>query len=122
MQDSCPRYDGADSFPVRGTYNETPEQSLKPGLYLGLMHGRRHRTETLDGWGSNGPIIGPLQYVHTTYGQEIHLADEEGNELPDLAISAGMVEFDGWFYGDWTVFSGGRRERVRAARKSRRRD
>jgi hypothetical protein len=38
-----------------------------PQLYLHLYHGRKDPDENLEDWGSEGPVIGPLAYVHTTY-------------------------------------------------------
>lgn len=55
-------------------YGDTPTQSnLKPGLYLGLFHGRSTPDEVVDDWGFAGPIIGPLEYVHTTYACDVKL-------------------------------------------------
>lgn len=56
-------------------YN-TEQPDLKPGLYLGLFHGRKPGEE-LDDWGSQGPVIGPLKFVHTTYGFHIKLEFEK---------------------------------------------
>lgn len=36
-------------------------------LYIHLFHGRKTPDEELDDWGSDGPVIGPLRYVHGTY-------------------------------------------------------
>jgi len=55
------------------------ESKVKPGLYLALFHGAetiKERKALGDAgvFGSNGPMIGPLKYVHTTYGAHIKLA------------------------------------------------
>ena len=39
--------------------------------YLQLFHGRKNPYEILEDWGEEGPIIGPLDYIHTTYATEI---------------------------------------------------
>jgi hypothetical protein len=39
----------------------------KPGMYLGLFHGRDSPHEAMNGWGFDGPALGPLKHVHTTY-------------------------------------------------------
>ncbi|GEM_PF-912660 len=44
------------------------------GLYLHLYHGRKDPDEDLEDWGSDGPVIGPLAYVHTTYMCDIKFA------------------------------------------------
>lgn len=96
-------------------YGEVPYDS-PPGLYLGLFHGfasEKDRSEWQD-WGANGPLIGPLEYVHTTYAESISFRFREGvnyerygfsDQENLLFISDGLFEFDGMYYGDWTVFS-----------------
>lgn len=93
-------------------YNE--DTPTKPGLYLGLFHGRTDPQESLDDWGSNGPILGPLEHVHTTYATHIKLEFEtkedarsfgfNSNAMIDLDIEDGMVVFQYHWYGDWIVF------------------
>lgn len=93
-------------------YNkDTPELS---GLYLGLFHGRDDPEKDLNDWGSNGPIIGPLNYVHTTYATHIKLDFVNASDIkrygfnPDemlcLDIEDGMVKLGDHWYGDWTVY------------------
>lgn len=100
---------------------------LATGLYLGLFHGRDDMDASLDDWGFDGPVIGPLDYVHTTYASEVKLRFVNGQRaaryFPDigvvtnmatdertpcleaeLAITADMIVFDGRYFGDWTVF------------------
>jgi len=102
------------------------DNNLKPGLYLGLFHGAKTLKERqalgdAGTWGSNGPAIGPLEFVHTTYAQTIKFrftddADwkqyglEQDNHIiissKDLGeIEADCFHFDGVNYGDWTVFN-----------------
>lgn len=98
-------------------YNETKHSELKPGLYLGLFHGRRRADEDLKDWGSNGPIIGPLEWCHTTYGDHIRIrlrkdADRKAHaallkndhEEPDFFLKDGLLKVGRVYYGDWTVF------------------
>lgn len=91
-------------------YGKKPEQ---PGLYLGLFHGRHDPNDQMIEWGFNGPLIGPLMFVHTTYTNNIKLgfqtADDAKCYFPTqtdhmLTISDDMVLFNSKFYGDWTVF------------------
>ena len=80
-------------------------------VYLHLFHGRNDPAEEMVDWGLNGPTIGPLDYVHTTYGTDIKLgADEETAEkfgldpaFPALGIHEGLVVYDGKYFGDWSV-------------------
>ena len=89
---------------------------FKPGLYLALFHGRVQRDEAMDDWGFQGPIIGPLQWAHTTYAFHLRIlfvdAAEESNyftdvhfpEAHDLLFGDDLIEYAGKFYGDWSVF------------------
>ncbi|MEN7527901.1 hypothetical protein [Cupriavidus sp. DL-D2] len=143
------------SLPI---FNEVDQSTLKPGLYLALFHGRDDKDDCPEDWGFNGPMIGPIEFAHTTYGTEIKIKFERHedwlkyfpeepkvdgfryaagflyaeNAGPDLDwviahpeeaekhpavgevfykteavidISGGeLAQFDGKFYGDWTVF------------------
>ncbi|MDO8248822.1 MAG: hypothetical protein Q7T78_03770 [Rhodoferax sp.] len=91
-------------------YGTKPE---RPGLYLGLFHGRHDPSDQMVEWGFNGPLIGPLIFVHTTYTSNIKLGFESDNDAKRyfpiqiehmLTVSDDMVLFDSKFYGDWTVF------------------
>lgn len=91
--------------------------NLQNGLYLAMFHGFKdeEEREQLDDRGSNGPVIGPLKYVHTTYATHVKVqflnagdADKYGlpeETLDEISINKeGCIEFDGMQYGDWTVF------------------
>lgn len=58
-------------------FRETDLATLRPGLYLRLFHGRDDADATLHDWGHNGPMFGPLRYVHATYASEIKFAFED---------------------------------------------
>lgn len=103
-----------DRYPI---YCPEDIKNLSEGLYLALFHGYKDEKEReeIDDWGSNGPVIGPVKYVQTTYACHIKFefmnADDAKkyglpvNSLDDLGInSEGCVEFDGLQYGDYTVF------------------
>ena len=96
-------------------YNEN-HKGLKPGLYLGLFNGYRNEKERekADDWGAFGPLIGPLQFVHTTYASIIHIIfinEGDGKKYGfedehDISINKDhCVTFHGMKYGDWTVFN-----------------
>lgn len=74
-------------------------------LYLKLFHGRK-LGEELDDWGADGPIFGPLSYVHTTYGYHVKLGEPESpyDNLGDLYVVDDLLYYDGMYYGDWSVF------------------
>lgn len=69
-------------------------------VYINLFHGRHSDVEEIDGWGFNGPVLGPFKYVHFTYGQ--HIKTETNF---NLGISSdGFVKYLGAFYGDFSIF------------------
>ena len=55
------------------SYGEKPP---RPGMYLGLLHGRDHPQQQMNDWGFNGPMIGPLKWFHTTYTCTVRIAFE----------------------------------------------
>ena len=96
------------------------EKLCPDGMYLALFHGRDTADKQMDDWGFNGPLIGPLGYVHTTYDSEIKIRflnehgyrSEEvygqetgGNEEVVFRTHGELFPFAGKFYGDWTVFT-----------------
>lgn len=92
-------------------YGQSPP---KPGLYLGLFHGRDDPNEQMNGWGFNGPTVGPLVWCHTTYAHDIKIEFESACDAKayvgddcvqqELRLQGDMLVFDGKFYGDWTVY------------------
>jgi hypothetical protein len=96
-----------NALPLYGT------EPTEPGLYLGLFHGRKDPDDQMIEWGFNGPLIGPLSFVHTTYTNVIklgfHSAGDEKRyfptqDMPMLTINGDMVHYQDCYYGDWTVF------------------
>ena len=67
-------------------------------VYIILFHGRNDAIEQMDDWGQQGPIFGPFDYVHTTYGSEIKLGKDN-----ILAVVDDLVYYDGILYGDWSI-------------------
>jgi hypothetical protein len=91
-------------------YGNEPDE---PGLYLGLFHGRKDPDDQMIEWGFNGPLVGPLSFVHTTYTNVIKLAFHNAvnekpffptQDMPMLTINGDMVHYKDCYYGDWTVF------------------
>ena len=105
----------------------SPEAEL-PQLYLRLYHGRLDPAEKLEDWGSDGPVIGPLAFVQTTYMCDVKFAAapevmdrffptvmagwrERGLSNADgplcdwqFTVTDDLILHDGVHYGDWTVF------------------
>lgn len=88
-------------------------------VYLYLFHGRDRPDQDMDAWGREGPAIGPLAYVHTTYGgdvklrgardvmerffpnTEIHFHDGYGEHA--IQLDGDCLPHGGTLYGDWSV-------------------
>ena len=93
------------------TYGSKPK---KPGLYLGLFHGRQAPAEEMSNWGFDGPTIGPLKWCHTTYAFDIKIEFEDSadavsyfgvdEEQFELKVNGDLLVFDGRYYGDWTAY------------------
>lgn len=74
--------------------------------YLQLFHGRKNLYEILEDWGEEGPIIGPLDYIHTTYAVEIKFEiSGRSDSYGWLTIHGDLVYYDGYYYGDWSSFT-----------------
>lgn len=73
-------------------------------VYLHLFHGRTTAEEDMNDWGEDGPVLGPLSYVHTTYGTDIKITHAQSGEDGSLTIVGDMVRYGGKLYGDWSVF------------------
>lgn len=73
----------------------------KTGVYLHLFHGRSEPDQSLDDWGEDGPILGPFEFAHVTYGEEINLSDDGDG----LKLVGGLVYYGDVYYGDFSVVS-----------------
>lgn len=81
-------------------------------MYLHLFHGRTSPDERLSDWGSDGPWIGPLSAVRTTYAHTLKLefchakdAAKFGLNVdqPWLHVRDHMLLHGGVYYGEWEV-------------------
>ena len=100
-------------------------------VHLRLFHGRNSPDQDMEDWGFDGPTIGPLEFVHVTYLCDLKFAmpyDTAAEFFPDVAaqhakmmhrngvtndawlvdhhlsIVDDLIEHDGKFYGDFSVF------------------
>ncbi|CCD30076.1 hypothetical protein CAGGBEG34_30040 [Candidatus Glomeribacter gigasporarum BEG34] len=96
-------------------YQNCSGDEIPSGLYLALWHGRRTPDEKSEGRCFDAPMIGPLSWVHMTDMHILRLdfSDPEVAEryFPGkderewaLDIAEGMIQFDGRYFGSWTVF------------------
>jgi hypothetical protein len=82
-----------------------------PPVYLHLFHGRPTPETELDGWGFNGPTIGPLDYVHVTYMSDVKYGFQDGHDAKKFGLKqegslkfvGDLVEHDGAYYGDFSI-------------------
>lgn len=95
---------------LRGMIASDSYQQRPPGMYLFLYHGRKDPDIEMEGWGKDGPVFGPLKYCAITYMNTINLCginDDEGTGpmvgSDPMHISASMIYYDGWYYGDWSL-------------------
>lgn len=103
-------------------YNQD-EDKCPDGMYLALFHGRDDPKQDMEDWGFDGPIIGPLRYLHTTYESNVKFSFINRHVLRAYEVyglksaddimfrtEEGCLPFQDKFYGDWTVFTivGGR--------------
>jgi len=73
-------------------------------VYLRLFHGRTDPAQQMDDWGSDGPILGPYLFCHTTYSCHLKLGRPDGG-CDELHIAAtDLLYYGGVYYGDWSVF------------------
>jgi len=72
-------------------------------LYIRLFHGRTEPEQDMDEWGSDGPVFGPYEFVHTTYTTIVRLGRRDGI-CDEMFLHEDMLYYDGRYYGDWSVF------------------
>lgn len=77
----------------------------KIGTYLTLWHGRKSPDENLNDWGETGPTFGPFEDVTITYATHVKAA-QGGKTLWLDYTNSDLIEYDGVFYGDFTIFAG----------------
>ena len=73
-------------------------------LYIRLFHGRTDPNRDMDEWGSDGPVLGPYKFAHTTYESHLKLGKPDGSCDELYIVGPDMVFYDRVYYGDWSVF------------------
>ena len=104
-------------FQAKVSYDSLPKygrRPINPGLYLGLFHGREQPTEPMSDWGFDGPMIGPLNWCHTTYARSVKLEFQRAADALvyfgeadcncDLEMDGDMLVYGGRYFGDWTLY------------------
>lgn len=81
------------------------------GIIIDLYHGHHTPEEQLNGWGFDGPVLGPFPYYHITYNSTVNIGDEGimiagklVESLPEYDNS-GFIPFLGAYYGDMSISS-----------------
>ena len=89
--------------------------SQSSNFYLHLFHGRSSPDERLSDWSIDGPWIGPLLRVQTTYARTIKLTFVDPQDVakfgldlnqPWLHVRDMMLVHDQIFFGEWEIYSG----------------
>lgn len=80
-------------------------------IAIKLMHGRNHIDENLNGWGFDGPVIGPISYFHVTYNANCSLGIQHESYIEEVGMidfkdeDGGLFYYKGAYYGDWEIIS-----------------
>ena len=75
-------------------------------VYLRLFHGRADPEAQMDDWGSEGPTLGPMAFVQTTYLADVKITMERGafrEAFPEVAAdwdARGVSNGAGYDRGD----------------------
>lgn len=70
-------------------------------MYIRLFHGRTSPDQTLEDWGTEGPIIGPLE-IDWLYGT-MRLHADRCTSFVELPENDGLIEFEGIYYGQFDI-------------------
>jgi hypothetical protein len=75
-------------------------------VYLKLMHGRDNPDQDMNGWGFNGPVLGPFEAVHFTYAAHVRCfpkGSDGDTDAVELFYRDDMLVYEGKFYGDFEI-------------------
>ena len=73
-------------------------------VYVRLFHGRTDPGQSMDDWGTDGPVFGPYEFAHTTYGTHLKLGKPD-SDCDELFAYEDLLYYEGAYYGDWSVFT-----------------
>ena len=73
-------------------------------VYIELLHGRKIIGKSMPDWGMDGPVLGPFDWVHTTYASHIR-GGRDVECVIEFFLVKGLILYDGIYYGDWSVIS-----------------
>jgi hypothetical protein len=75
-------------------------------VYIRLLHGRNDPDEHMNGWGFDGPVIGPFVAVHFTYKEHIRcFPDDQQEDALELGFDDDLLVYQGKYYGDFEIVS-----------------
>lgn len=82
------------------------ENALPPSsAFLGFFHGRSSPDEVMLDWGTNGPILGPIEMLSVNLSENtIRVNGENGSQMV-IPVADEMAALDGRHYGDFTFFT-----------------
>jgi hypothetical protein len=87
--------------PLRARALESRETAA--GLYLELYHGRNDPDVDMEDWGFEGPVLGPLKFIHFTYHSHYRVELLNGEATDPISYYDDMIFYDGKWYGDWSI-------------------
>ena len=76
---------------------------MKTNLYVSFFHGRVKPDTEMDGWGFQGPVVGPVAVSWTYTCVKLH--DTSWDDLYHLPIVDGCIKIGKSLYGDFEVWT-----------------
>ena len=74
-------------------------------VYLHLYHGRLDPDEDMEGFGTEGPLLGPFETVQFTYANQIRCISADGEEKWLNWDDNQLILHEGVYYGDCSFHS-----------------
>lgn len=81
------------------------KEERSTGVYMRLLHGRLDPDEHMNGWGFDGPVLGPFAAVHFTYINQIRCIMHGTEEDIEFEVHDDLLVYDGKYYGDFEIVS-----------------
>lgn len=80
------------------------QERTEMAIYVQLYHGREDPDDILEDWGTQGPLLGPLEQVQWTY-QAVKLHLPNYSEMIFLTVVNDLIYYDGVYYGDASIIN-----------------
>jgi hypothetical protein len=73
-------------------------------VWIEMFHGRLEPDEEMSDWGFQGPVVGPFDWIHTTYDVDMRGGRNSDDKVVDFPIRNGLLLWEDKWYGDWSIF------------------